>query len=543
MSGTPAETTDATGRERHRWLFWLSLPLAVLAFLARLPGIVEPMGPDQGVYATIGWGMQRGLALYRDLWELKPPGIYLTYRFAFSVFGARESSIFWIDYLAGALTAIVLFDLGRRAVGRRFGAIAAAVFALGTFPAARHTYGGFLERGISEKFISLLAAAAAWAAFRALTSARTRWAVASGALVGLATVYKPFALAYWPAWVLWIWFVSDMARARRFALGSCAGLVVPPVAAIGWMIASGIMPDAWVALVDFNRAYLAVGGVGPSFILDRFAHEIWLRLRSDEVWALGSLGAVIAVGLWRRRATHAGTLAALGVAWLGAALVAIPANGPRMFMTYFLPSLVPLCLMYAWLLDQTLASAKRWRAVAGVLLVLATGAMAARGGSLNRAVTFTRWDARHWLGSLDRLTYLGRYQGKGGRAFSAADNERLAAYLRAHTDPADRIFVFGMTGGTYFSSERLPASRFLFVYPAVSRLVDRPEFRVETLAADLDRASARYVILQRGNGDSFSGWKAEDAFADPAMTALLRGYVRETEIGNFVLYRRLAAQD
>jgi hypothetical protein len=70
-------------------------------------------------------------------------------------------------------------------------------------------------------------------------------------------------------------------------------------------------------------------------------------------------------------------------------------------------------------------------------------------------------------------------------------------------------------------------------------MVDRPDFRVETLAAELARNAARYIVLQRYNGDSFSGWHAEDSFASPPMAALLRGYRQETEIGAFVLYRRL----
>ncbi len=529
------------GTEQHpRWVLWASLVGVAVVFIVRLPGIVEPMGPDQGVYATIGWGLQRGLTLYRELWELKPPGIYLTYLLGFDLFGARETSIFWLDYVAGALTALVMFDLGRRAVSLRFGALAAALFAAGTLPAARHAYGGFLERAISERFISLLAAAAAWATVAAVTRARDRWSVAAGAFVGLAVVFKPFALVYWPAWVFWTWLVADMARARRFAVYSALGVTVAPLAALAWMAAHGVMGEAWIALVQFNTAYLAVGSKGVAYILDRFAHEVWLRVRADEVWGLGSLSACAALCAWRWRATRPGWVASLGIVWLGAALVAIPANGPRMFMTYFVPPLVPLCLLVAWLFDQTLGSRQRWRVVTGVLLIGLSGAMIVRSGSLNRAVSITRWDARHLFGQTGREEYLGRFRSKDGLAFSAADNARLAEYIRAHTDPRDRIFVFGMTGGTYFSSGRLPASRFLFVYPAVSSLVDRPEFHVEGLAAELARTAPCYVVLQRHNRDSFSGWRAADSFASPAMATLLRSYRQETEIGDFVLYRRNA---
>jgi hypothetical protein len=68
-----------------------------------------------------------------------------------------------------------------------------------------------------------------------------------------------------------------------------------------------------------------------------------------------------------------------------------------------------------------------------------------------------------------------------------------------------------------------------------------PEFTVDTLAAELARSSPRYIILQRSNGDSFSGWRASEAFEAPALQALIAaGYARETEIGDFVLYRKTA---
>jgi hypothetical protein len=517
---------------------WVSLGVATSAFIVRLPAIVEPLGPDQGVYVTIAWGLQRGLALYRDLWEQKPPGIYLTYWLGFTVFGDKASSVFWLDYLAGALTALVLLDLGRRLVSLRFGALAAAVYAIGTLPAARHMYGGFLERAVTETFISPLAAAAAWAAVVAVLRKTNGWAVAAGLCIGLAAVFKPTALVYWPALLVWIWWVADAPRARRFALYSIPGLLVAPLLTLAWLSATGLLREAWVAVVEYPMAYLAVGGGGIVFTVYRFAQEVWRRVRSDEVWALGSLSALIALCAWRWRSTKTGWVGSLGVIWLGASLVAVVANGPRLFTTYFVPPLVPLCLLIAWLLDRTLASGRFVRVGAGILALGLTGVMVVRSGSMRRALSITAWDTHQLVGRADRQEYLGRFRSRDAQGFSAADNDRLADYVRTHTAQTDRLFVFGMAGGTYFSSGRLPASRFLWAYPPASNLLDRPEFHLDTLASELAQAAPRYIVLQRHNGDRFSGWRAEDAFAAPPMVALLRSYGQETTIGDFVLYRR-----
>ena len=65
----------------------------VAAFLVRLPSIVQPLGIDQGIFVTCAWGLRRGLAMYRDVWDQKPPGIHLIYATGFSVFGERASAV------------------------------------------------------------------------------------------------------------------------------------------------------------------------------------------------------------------------------------------------------------------------------------------------------------------------------------------------------------------------------------------------------------------------------------------------------------------
>ena len=535
---TSSDQRAASATWQSRWLLWGSLAVVVAAFLLRIPGIVEPLGPDQGVYATIGWAMQRGFALYRDLFEQKPPGLYVTYWLGFGILGTKASSIFWIDYAAAVATTIALFDLCRRLVSVRFGAFAAAVFALGTLPAARLAYGGFLERAINETFIVLFVTSAAWATAIAILRSSDRWSIVAGFFAGLAAVFKPMAIVYWLMLMAWAWFMTSRPRARRFAAWSAPGAVAGPAIAIVWMWAGGVLPDAWLALAEYNRAYLALGDDGVFSILNRFAHEVWRRMKTDEVWALGTLGAAVAVLAWRWRRTKPAAVASLGVFWLGAALLAVVLNGPRMFGTYFMPALVPLGLLSAWLFDQALAPGRRLRAVAAILLFGFTGLMVYRSGSLARAIDVTRADAQQLFGASDRSDYLLRYRSRATRAYSAADNERLAEYLRSNTHADERVFIFGMTASAYFLSGRLPASRFLFVYPAVSNMGDRPEFRVETLAGELARNSPRYIVLQQHNRDSFSGWNAVDSFAAPAMVALLRDYQQETEIGDFALYRR-----
>lgn len=509
-------------------------------FLLRLAGLAQPLGPDQGVYATIGWALPLGLDLYRDLFEQKPPGIYLAYVGGFQLFGHGRAAIFWIDWLAGLVTVAAVFGIGSRLAHARFGALAAAIAALATFPAARHAYWGFLERGVTEAFIIPLAAVAAWCAATLWARDGARWAIIAGLLIGTAAIFKQTALIYWPVLSVWLWIAAGWRKGMRFALVAFGGLLVVPALTLAWLWSRGVLGDMWTAVVEFNLAYLALGDQGLGFTLNRYAHEVARRIKGDEIWAIGALSAAAAaVCVWPTRATPAGRIALLGIIWLGGTAIATVANGPRQFMTYFLPSLVPLSLLIAWLLWQTLGSADRTRRIAGVVVLALAAGMLVRSGSIWTAAEGTWWDARHLAGLTTREAYLGRYRSRASEAFNAGSNERLAAYIAARTEPHERIFVFGMTASAYFESRRLPASRFLWAYAPVSEMLPGPDFRVETLAAELSRSAPRYIVLQRSNGDSFSGWRAAEAFQAAPLQALIgERYVEETEVGDFVLYRR-----
>lgn len=545
MGGPVAASADRNTAKRlpideRGWATRLSLAAIVAGFVLRLPAIVAPFGPDQGVYVTIGWGLGRGLTLYRDLWEMKPPGIYVTYYLGMIVFGNGAAAEFWLDFLAAALTCLAVFDIGRRLAGVRVGALAAAIIAIGTLPAARYGYGGFLERSVTETFIIPLAACAIWATVRWLDRPRAVLAVGAGVLIGTAVVFKQTAAIYWPALIVWVAWTAGAKRTRQFVWLSLVGLLITPIVAFVWLWSAGALDAAYTTLVSYNVAYLRLGNEGPLEILNRFAHEVWRRQRDDELWAIGSLGAVVGcVAALLRRGSPSGRVASLGVIWFAAALIALAANGPRFFTTYFMPPQIPLCLLAAWLFDVAMGSSPRWRVATTAAVIGLTAFMCLRSGSVARAASSISRDLQYIRGQMDRQAYLQRYQSQQSRkAFSAADNELVADYVASHTEPADRIFVFGMSASIYYSSQRLPANRFLFAYPAVSNMGNRPEYRVETLAADLGRVQPRYIILQRSNGDSFSGWKAAEAFTAQSLVALLERYSIDTEIGDFLLYRR-----
>ena len=53
--------------------------IPALAALLLLPSLFYPFARDQGVFAYAGQVILRGGWPYRDVWDLKPPGVYFSY--------------------------------------------------------------------------------------------------------------------------------------------------------------------------------------------------------------------------------------------------------------------------------------------------------------------------------------------------------------------------------------------------------------------------------------------------------------------------------
>jgi hypothetical protein len=130
----------------------LLLGLAGIALLVRIPAIVQPLGIDQSLWASAVRGMERGQRLYVDVWEQRPPGIYLSYWAAFKVLAGRRRRSVAGHHLFGDHDhhRVRAGTFAGRPAHRRGGA---AVFATMTMPAWMYRYGGFIPRSISETFI------------------------------------------------------------------------------------------------------------------------------------------------------------------------------------------------------------------------------------------------------------------------------------------------------------------------------------------------------------------------------------------------------
>lgn len=128
----------------------------------------------------------------------------------------------------------------------------------------------------------------------------------------------------------------------------------------------------------------------------------------------------------------------------------------------------------------------------------------------------------------------------------------VGAYVRDHTKFGDRIFIWGVAAPIYVCSERLPASRFIWLDPLTGRLSGGDKYRKQPsddagkvahnpelwqiLFSDLEQKAPKYIVdLSRASFGGYRNYPLESYPLLPWMES--NGYKLETEINGARIYR------
>jgi 4-amino-4-deoxy-L-arabinose transferase-like glycosyltransferase len=513
--------------------------VTVAALVLRIPSIAEPLGIDQGLFASAARAMSRGLVLYRDVWDHKPPAIYLTYLAAFRLFGWSAASIGWIDVLAATATAALIFAVVRRHRDALAGAVGAACFTAFSMPGWLHRNGGFLERSVAETFILVAVGAAAWCATGLQKRATIAGAAGLGFWAGVAIAFKPNAGVYLITLLAWVACYQAGTRRDqvRTVVVACAAAAIGPALTVLFLWRTGALADAWVALVLFNRAYVSDGFTLGGYAV-RFLQAVQLRLETEPLWIAGGLGTAVAA--WELvRTRRLDPLAGLAIAWGAGAALTILTNGSGLFNTYFVQALAPLAVLGTWLLfglarRDVLPRAAAIVAVLGIVLVLWQRHYVAR------VFEYVDLDRAALAGTIDRAAYLEHFGGYANdRGYSARAQDEVARYIVAHTTRDDVIYQFGINdAGLCFSTDRMPAQRFLRSDLFVRGAFRQPGFQTADVVRTLEARRPAYILFERLHAASAMGQIVDRLEQDPDVLRLLAAYSLETRIEDFTIYRR-----
>jgi hypothetical protein len=479
---------------KQRWRSGLTLALGLLLLAAgwwlRSPLHHLPLERDEGAYVLIAARWLAGAALYRDLFDHKPPLVYLVY--ALTPYLSRDPVVavraLATSYLllTGAATAALAAYLYGRVV-----ALGALILTL--------AYGsGQAFQGLTFNTEAIMALPSVLACLLTVAGLRSRnlWLLALGGVgVGVAIAAKPVGgLLLIPlglAALLASWPWRRRITALLLAFG---GAALPMLLIILYLARQGALPAAYNALVVYNRIY-AAESLSRGWDVAGLA-RMWapmLPLAAPAAIGLIVTGARFRAFLARRRQSAVGSgetvrhqlasgelderrlpraVAALwGLALLLGALLSL-----RAYPHYYL-ALVPFAAMWAgaaiaWLGRQVPNTPAALMVQASLFALLA--APPAR--SLRE------------LAALEPLEQSSALYGHDGQMFFGAA-ATVAEYVRQHVPRGQPIFVWAAEPEIYYLARRPPATRFVYDYP----LDNLPGARDEVL--DTLRASPPLLII------------------------------------------------
>lgn len=469
----------------------LVLTFGALLLLLRLPSLLQPMGADQALYAYVGERIRAGGLPYRDAWDQKPPAIHFLYAGLRTIW-AGDAAVPAADLIAAAAAALLLYKLGNALGPAGTGAGSALLFLLLSNPAFTRV-AGIRLRAQCETFIALAVTAALVCLTRNRKAPTGAALFGAGVLFGVAFTFKYNTAVFALAGVATLWLLGrlTLAGTTRLAIGFC----VPPLLMLGVFAAGGALRPLLDATIAYNLAYSGEtyrSALDPVRYLLVFPIE---RARVDALWTLGGAGCIVLLA-----GAFGGRARLVPVVWVAAACASIAINGSRSLPQYFVQANPALALAAGWgavlawgWMRTTFGRSARYAALAAAAVVLVA---VWRVNQFPKLVEQTVFDARYALGGMPRDTYLARYD--DDRKYSALAAARLGDYLRGHSAPADRVYVFGFTCAAYVEAGRASASRFFWSRPVIVGFNDgRPGYGTEGLLSELDLNRPAVIALQQ----------------------------------------------
>ena len=433
--------------------FAWAIGIAIL-FLLALDSFVSKPGVDSSLYIYASKGILEGDLPYLDRWVNKGPLLLLLNLIGLVI---HKTWGLWIVqglFLLGASTSAFL-------VLRRGFGIIPAFFAIALFLTFFSRFappGNFTEQyGLLFQFLTL------YLFLRSLEQpspapSQARFAslhLAIGALGAASFLLRPNLVALWIVIGLF-WLVMRGSSLRKLAWAAVGGGSILILVA-GLFIAIGAWSALWEAVFIFNFAQ------SDAPLQDRL-RLVWdLSSRMDPISILVIAGWCIGVFSFLRKRVHGKSFAGL----LAVALISLPLEIVSLslsgysglgFLHYYLTALPVVSLLLAFLVwfiaKERLATPTFLTAV---LLI----------GVLSHSFSNSRF------GELTEK-YL-----RGG-VFVEDRRSLLGDYIRAATEPDDRILVWGYDPRIYLFAERDAPTRFLhqnaLVKPSYSKQSIRDEF-------------------------------------------------------------------
>lgn len=466
--------------------FWSLLWISLGFFFLRLPSLFEPNWyGDEGYYQVIGMALNNGRMLYSQIWDNKPPLLYLTYAlFQGDQFGARFASL-----LFGLFALWLFFLLTKKLFNKTsISIITTSLFAL--------LFGiPLLEGNIAnaENFMLLPIVASALLIYkfselekmkkihRFLFNPQSIILGAAGFLLGIALLFKIVALFDFAAFLMFLLILS-LPEKNLLSVKTTKNLVIYLFHDLICFIVGFLIP------LIVTVFYFVINHAFNEFIQATFFGNInYVNYGNQQVVSHGflimkliALALVVLILIWKRNVINKPTL--LTFLWVAFSLFNAFFS-QRPYTHYVLVVLPSFCLFIGLILYEHRMRLKQvFLALFLVTLILLMTSFNIY--SLKKTVLYYQNAFLFITGKKDIQSYQAFFDGKTPRDYE------IAAFLKMHTKPNDPVFIWGDSPQIYVLSKTLPINQ----YPVAYHITESKE-RVLATQHALDTIKPKYIVI------------------------------------------------
>jgi hypothetical protein len=437
--------------------FWYLLGFSILFFLLRLPSLIEPNWyGDEGIYQVIGQAIHSGRLLYTDIWDNKPPLLYIVY----ALFNGDQFQVRLFSLFTGIFATCVFYYLSRFVLrSTRAQKVVTILFVLlfatplieGNIANAENF---MIPLILLAGLLVYIAGAMDQKATFLFLQSKFSLLLAGGFLLGVSFLFKIVAIFDFAAFFVFL-FMTSLPPRFSFSLNRLKATLMPTMKSllpfvVGFAIPIFLTGFYFVmhnAFSDFIRAsfFSNVGYVGwkNQFIIPQGFLILKLLL----------LGGIV-IFLYRQRRSLSSAQMFIFL-WFVFSIFNTYFSG-RPYMHYVLVSLCSFCLMLGLIFET---QKRKWRYLtAGTLLI--GFIMLNNTFNFNVKKSFKYYaNTLSFLGGNKNVTeFQSFFDGKTPRDYE------LASFIKSHTNEKDTIFIWGDSAQIYTLSGKLPPGRYTVAY-------------------------------------------------------------------------------
>ena len=417
--------------------YWFLIAICVVFFFLRFPSLFEPYWyGDEGIYQTLGLGMNEGKLLYRDIFDNKPPLLY----FLYSLVSSDQFMIRFLSLIAGILAVISFFFLSKKLFNNINVSFAAtSLFAV--------LFGlPLIEGNIAnaENFMLFPTIVAAILVLKSLEekiqNKKYRLLLYSGLILGLSLLFKIIAVFDFAAFFVFLFFANytkNLWQGIKGLIPFFVGFVLPITLVTLFFIFNDSFSYFLKAVLFNNVGYI---NYGNKFIIPQGLLVFKLILLF-----------LFSLFVFSKRKKYGNSFVFVSL-WLSFSL--FNAYFSQRPYTHYVLVLIPaFCLSFGlfWL-------SKNFSKLAGVLTIASFIAVLLSFSFYIKTVFYYQ----NFVSFLTGNKTVYDYQRFFDR--NTPNDYELAGYIKLHTKPTDNIFIWGNNAQVYKLTGKLPPGRYTVSY-------------------------------------------------------------------------------